>query len=84
MTHSFHNHHHSSHEYFYLTRRLEFLQRAKIVAEANDALEWEHLRDEYADVCDGTVFLEQLKDHCGYAPSSSPASVPLQAKGLVT
>ena len=73
MTHEL-NHHHAAHERFYITRRLEFLERAKLVAEANDPLEWEYLREEYGDVCDGTAFLEQLKTRCGYAPSS--ASLP--------
>lgn len=80
MTHDTSNHHHTAHERFYLTRRLEFLDRAKTVAEANDALEWEYLCDEFADVCDGAAFLDILKTRCGFASSSAATTcIPLQA-----
>jgi hypothetical protein len=71
-------HHYIAHEHLYVSRRKEYLEKLQIVLRDNDPIEWERLQDEYADVCEGTAFLELLKERCGYAPVSLPA---IKSKG---
>lgn len=65
------NHHYTAHEYFYLNRRIEFLEKAKVVAQERDPIQWENLREEYADVCDGQAFIELLETRCGCASENT-------------